>query len=312
MNKSIYILGEINDELAADVSRQISEAKNEGAKKITFKINSGGGSVISALAMYDEISALDIETESIILGMCASAATYPALACDKVLMQKNASFMVHRASGSVRGTLAEMENDLDYLAEVEQRFIAIYAAKTGMPAEDVISLMDATTYMNAEQALERKFVDEVIGKESTLFNVSDLEIINSIEVEEPQKNLVQKVFDIFKSDERKEEESLQNKLNATEAEVVRLTNELESLKVSNESAIAELNNIINEYKLKEEELQNQIAAAQASLNDTIAKEVNNRLSQLGYSEEDLISPTNKIEKQDYSNCKSIEDFWRLM
>lgn len=99
--KSIYIIGEINDELAAEVSRQITEAKNANVDKIVFKINSGGGSVIAGLSMYDEISALNVETEAVIMGICCSSATYPALACDKVLMMKNGSFMIHRARGGV-------------------------------------------------------------------------------------------------------------------------------------------------------------------------------------------------------------------
>ena len=127
--KNIYIIGEINDELAADVSRQITEAKNAEVTKIIFKINSGGGSVIAGLSMYDEISALECETEAVILGMCASSATYPALACDRISMMQNGSFMIHRARGGVQGTMEEMERDLEFLEEVENRFIAIYCAK---------------------------------------------------------------------------------------------------------------------------------------------------------------------------------------
>lgn len=308
--KSIYIIGEINDELAAEVSRQIAEAKNANVDKIVFKINSGGGSVIAGLSMYDEISALNVETEAVIMGICCSSATYPALACDKVLMMKNGSFMIHRARGGVQGTVEEMERDLEFLDEVENRFIAIYCAKTGISQEEIIAMMDKTTYMNAQQALELKFIDEIVGKDNSLFNVTDLDLINSIEVEEPQKNIVEKVFDVFKSDEAKEEETLKNKLSAVEEELINKTNELESLKVSNESAIAELNNIIEEYKLKEEALKNEIAAAQASLNDTIAKEVTNRLAALGFDEEDLATPVNKCNE--IKKCKSIDEFFNLI
>lgn len=312
MKKEIYILGPIDNESVAIVSQEISKAINEGAEKILFKVNSPGGSVIDAMGLYDEISALNVETECLIFGIAASAATYIPLACNHTKMYKSGTFMIHRCTGAVRGSIAEMENDLDYLEELENKVVAIYAAKTGKSPEEILTMMDATTYMNSEQALANGFIDEVVGSESKLFNVSDLELINSIETEEQPKNIVQKCFDFFKSPEAKEEETLKNKLSATEAEVVKLTNELESLKVSNESAIAELSNIINEYKLKEEALKNEIAAAQASLNETIAKEVNNKLAALGYEEEDLVSPVNKIEKQDYSDCKSIEDFWRMM
>lgn len=296
MTKSIYIIGEINDELATDVSRQITEAKEAGATKITFKINSGGGSVFAGLSMYDEIAALDVETEAVVMGICMSSATYPAIACDRVLMQRNASFMIHRASGCCSGTVEAMERDLEYLEEVENRFIAIYAAKTGKTPEELVEMMDKTTYMNAEQALEMGFIDEIVSKEHSLFNVSDLELINSIEVEAPEKNLVQKVFDIFKSDEAKEEETLTNKLTSAENEIIRLNNELESIKTSNEAAIAELNNIIDEYKEKETRLYDVIELQKRDIEQTIANEVNTRIAALGYDEDDLAEPTNKVEE----------------
>lgn len=205
MTKEIYLLGNITEESCVQFSKELSDAVESGATKIRLKINSGGGSVISALSIYDEISALQIDTEAIILGMCASAATYPALACNKILMQRNASFMIHRARGSVSGTCEEMSADLDFFEEVENRFITIYAAKTGKTTDEIIGMMDATTYMNAEQALENGFIDEIVGRENALFNVADIEILDSIEVQEQSKNIIDKVVDLFKSDEAKEQ-----------------------------------------------------------------------------------------------------------
>lgn len=293
--KNIYIIGEINDELAADVSRQITEAKNAEVTKIIFKINSGGGSVIAGLSMYDEISALECETEAVILGMAASSATYPTLACDKVLMMQNGSFMIHRARGGVQGTMEEMERDLEFLEEVENRFIAIYCAKTGISQEEVIAMMDKTTYMNAQQALELKFIDEIVGKENTLFNVSDLELINSIETEEPEKTFTQKIFDIFKSPETKEEETLKNQLDTAHEEIVRLTNELESIKVANEANVAELKNKLDELENEKTELYSAIQKQKDEIETTIANEVNTRIAALGYEEEELAQPSNKLE-----------------
>lgn len=293
--KSIYIVGEINDELATEVSRQITEAKNADVDKIVFKINSGGGSVIAGLSIADEISALNCDTEAVIMGLCASSATYAALACDKVLMMKNGSFMIHRAHGSVQGTMEEMERDLEFLEEVENRFIAIYCAKTGLTQEEVIGMMDKTTYMNAQQALELKFIDEIVGKENTLFNVSDLELINSIEAEGPEKTFTQKIFDIFKSPETKEEETLKNQLDTAHEEIVRLTNELESIKVANEANVTELKNKLDELENERTALYNAIEEQKKNIETTIANEVNTRIAALGYDEEELAQPSNKLE-----------------
>lgn len=304
MIKDLYILGEITDETCVKFSQELSNAISQGATKIRVKINSGGGSVISALSIFDELEAVEVETEAIILGICASAATYPTLACNKILMQKSASFMIHRCHGGVRGTLEEMENDLDYFEEMENKVIALYAAKSGKTSEEIIAMMDATTYMNAEQALANGFVDEVVGRDSALFNVADVEILNSIEVEEQPKNLIEKVVDIFTSKEKKEEETLQNKLTATENKVIELTNEIEALKVSHDAAIVELNNIIDNYKQKEQELIE-------SFDNRVADEVNTRIANLGIDTE-LPDASNEISEIDFSNCKSISDYWKQL
>jgi ATP-dependent Clp endopeptidase proteolytic subunit ClpP len=304
MTKEIYILDEITAESVATISKQITEAIENNADKIIFKVNSGGGSVISAMGLYDEISNLQVDTECLVFGVCASAATYIALACNHTKIYKSGTFMIHRCHGGVRGTLEEMENDLDYFEEMENKVIALYASKSGKTSEEIIAMMDATTYMNAEQALANGFVDEVVGRDSALFNVADVEILNSIEVEEQPKNLIEKVVDIFTSKEKKEEETLQNKLAATENKVIELTNEIEALKVSHNAAIVELNNIIDNYKQKEQELIE-------SFDNRVADEVNTRIANLGIDTE-LPDASNEISEIDFSNCKSISDYWKQL
>lgn len=299
MTKEIYILGDITTESVAEISKEISDAINQGADKIIFKINSGGGSVIAAMGLYDEITNLSVSTECLIFGIAASAATYIPLACEKSRIYKSGTFMIHRCCGSVRGSLEEMENDLDYFADMEKKVIAIYAAKTGKTPEEIIAMMDATTYMNAEQALEYGFVDEIVGKDSNLFNVADVEILNTIEVNE-NKGAIQKVFDFFKSKETLEEESMKNKLEATENKVIELTNEIESIKISNEAAIMELKNIIAEYEKKE-----------ADLEKRISDEVTLRIANLGV-DTDLPECSNEITEPTFNGCKSINDVWARM
>lgn len=308
MIKEIYILNEITAESVAEVSKEISDALYSGCNKIIFKVNSGGGSVISAMGLYDEISNLGVETECVIFGICASAATYIALACDKTKIYARGTFMIHRCKGGVKGTLEEMETDLDYFEEMENKVVALYAAKTGKSSEEIMEMMNATTYMNAEQALDYGFVDEIVGKEHSLFNVADIEILNSIEVEEPKKSIIDKIVDVFRSDEAKEEETLQNKLEATENKVVELTNEIESMKVSHDAAISELKNIIDEYKQKEIELMDAITQREKEFESKVSNEVNARIANLGIDTE-LPDSSNEITTVSFDGCNSIQDVW---
>lgn len=308
--KEIYILGDITTESVAIISKEITQAIENKEDKILFKVNSGGGSVIAAMGLYDEICNLSVDTECLIFGMCASAATYISLACNKTKMYKSGTYMIHRCSGGVSGTLEEMENDLDYFEEIENKVIALYCAKTGKDREEILNMMNATTYMNSESALENGFIDEIVGKDSKLFNVADFDIINSIEVDEP-KTLINKVIDIFKSDERKEEETLKNKLSKTENKILELTNEINAIKAANNAAIDELNNIIDEYKNKEKSLLEMIQDKEKDFSNRVTKEVNNRLMNLGV-DFDLPEPSNKVKDMNFDDCKTINDIWRKL
>ena len=107
----IFINGDISTDAANELLKELEFIKsNDEVKKVSFRINSNGGSVVAGLAMYDAISALSgvVETEAFIYGVCGSAATYPALACDKVKMTPNATFFIHLCEGGLYGTIEQI------------------------------------------------------------------------------------------------------------------------------------------------------------------------------------------------------------
>lgn len=161
----ILISDEIDNETVTELKAQINVAKSEGKSKIIFVINSIGGSVLDGLALYDIISALsDIETEGRACGVCASAATYALLACDKVTATPNSYLLIHRVAGGIYGeNLEEIAQSVKLLEEAEQRVIAIYAAKTNKTPEEIFDLMNAAEYLNAAKALELGLLDEITG-----------------------------------------------------------------------------------------------------------------------------------------------------
>lgn len=164
MLKTYYIDTDITADSARDL-RVFCDSLND-TDKVIFYFNSGGGSVVAGMLMYDTIAALTCKTHAKIIGMCASAATYPALACDTVEMSRNATFMIHPVQGGLYGTIKEIERDLDYMADLERRVLAIYQSKAQyIKPEYVATLMAETTYMDAQTALNYGFVDIVEGLE---------------------------------------------------------------------------------------------------------------------------------------------------
>lgn len=290
----ILITGEITTEAANELQKEINALVENGVKKITFVINSNGGSVVAGLAMYDAITALNnIETICLIRGVCGSAATYPALACDKVIIQPNATFFVHLCEGGLYGTIEEIQNDLVFFENLQNQVLAIYAVKTGrMPAE-IYEEIHAPKYYTAQQALELKWVDEIAGE----YTLEQLEIDFNNKMEEDIKsenetpiysfkNILKKCKEIIKF--KSEDTELKNKIGEYENQIQALRNELNALQIERDSNIAEFKNRIADLEFEKQ-----------NFNNTLNNEVNKRIANMGYNIEDLPAPKNEISRVDF-------------
>ena len=294
----IFITGEITTEAANELLKEIEFVKgNEEVKKVSFRINSNGGSVVAGLAMYDAISALSgvVETEAFIYGVCGSAATYPALACDKVKITQNSTFFIHLCEGGLYGTIEQIQNDLVFFEQLQAQVIAIYAAKTGRNADEIYSEIEQPKYYTAQQALDLGWVDEIAGTAQELLSVTNKadELLTPNEVSGENNtpifslsNLLKKCKDLIKGDN--EFESMQNRLDDYAKKVEELENTNKALIQANEA-----NN--NEMRQKIEQLE----FDKANLYNTIEKEVTNRLAAMGYDYDKMPTPTNAVTQTDF-------------
>ena len=98
---------------ATDFDKAVKEAKKGGAKKLTVRINSGGGSVFQAVAMRSILMNAGMETVNIkIEGLCASAATLISTVPNAhVTISKGSEFMIHNPSTCVWGNAEDLEKE---------------------------------------------------------------------------------------------------------------------------------------------------------------------------------------------------------
>ena len=149
---------------AVQVIDAIDQAK--GSEVLTLYINSPGGDVFEARAIMAALSRFDGKTVAQIDSLCASAATSIALACNEVHMAEGALFMIHNASGAVWGDKTAMRDTADLLQKVELSIITDYTQKTGKTDAEIAALMDAETWMTAQEALANGFIDSVTNPKS--------------------------------------------------------------------------------------------------------------------------------------------------
>jgi ATP-dependent Clp protease protease subunit len=124
-------------------------------------INSPGGDVFEARAMAAALVAHPADVICHIDGVCASAATYVALAGNQVRMTDGGLFMVHNSWTFAYGNKSELRDTADLLDKIDGTISADYMRKTGASAEQVATWMDATTWFTAQEALDAKFVDVI-------------------------------------------------------------------------------------------------------------------------------------------------------
>ena len=138
--------------------KKVQELGN--VSNMTIRINSVGGSVFEAQAMYNYLKTHRATKTIRIDGLAASAATLVAMVGDRIIMPDNALMMIHNPSTIVWGTSEEMRNAADHLDKVRDTMVAVYRAKSGKEAEELESMMNVETWMTAAEALEHGFCDE--------------------------------------------------------------------------------------------------------------------------------------------------------
>jgi ATP-dependent Clp protease protease subunit len=136
------------------------ELKALGAPKtINVRINSGGGNVFDGIAIYNALARHSARKVVHVDGLAASIASVIAMAGDEILMGDGTFMMVHNAWSFAIGNAAEMRRTADLLDSVSGQIADIYVNRSGQNAKAVKALMDAETWMDADEAVKKGFAD---------------------------------------------------------------------------------------------------------------------------------------------------------
>jgi ATP-dependent Clp protease, protease subunit len=120
---------------------------------IDLRLNSPGGSVFDAVAIFNALQRHAGTITVWIDGIAASAASYIAMAGDEIVMPENAFLMIHDPSGLVMGTAADMREMAETMDKIAGSMIRGYAGRSGRSEEEIAALMTAETWFDAQEAL---------------------------------------------------------------------------------------------------------------------------------------------------------------
>lgn len=146
---------------AMDAKKLIDSLAEVKDRHVAVHINSLGGDAFEGQAIHNALRRHPGGTTAYIDGVCASAATFAALGCDKVVMAANALFMIHKAWTIELGSADDMRKIANTLDKVDATQVSVYHERTGIPKDELLEAMGEESWYTAEEALEKGFADQV-------------------------------------------------------------------------------------------------------------------------------------------------------
>ena len=139
--------------------RVAAALRSLGKTPVTVNLNSPGGDMFEGLAIYNLLREHPAEVTVRVMGLAASAASIIAMAGDRIEMGLGTFLMVHNSWGMVIGNQQDMRDAAETFAEFDAAMADIYAARSGLPADEVAALMAEETWMRPVTAIEKGFAD---------------------------------------------------------------------------------------------------------------------------------------------------------
>ncbi|WP_372629478.1 ATP-dependent Clp endopeptidase proteolytic subunit ClpP [Cohnella sp.] len=165
-DRIIFLGSAIDDQVANSVVAQLLFlAAEDPDKEISMYINSPGGSISSAFAMYDTMRFIKPEVHTICMGMAASAGAFLLLsgAQGKRFALPNSEVMIHQPSGGAQGQASDIAITAKRILRTRDKLNRIFADHTGQPLERIERDVERDHYMSAEEALEYGIIDRIIS-----------------------------------------------------------------------------------------------------------------------------------------------------
>ena len=163
-SRSIFIYGEITQELAQKVCAQLVALSAASDDDIRVFINSPGGHVESGDSMHDMIKFIKPKVWIIGTGWVASAGalTYISVPKERRLCLPNTRFLLHQPSGGARGMASDIEIQAREIIKMNERLIKLFSAACGQPEEKIAKDIDRDYWLSAEEAQDYGLVSKII------------------------------------------------------------------------------------------------------------------------------------------------------
>lgn len=165
-DRIIFLGSDVNEASANTIVAQLLFLQAQDAKKdIYLYINSPGGSVYDALAIYDTMQYVTNDVQTVGIGVQASAAAFllSSGTKGKRFLLPNSTVMIHQPSSGTQGKVTDQEIGLRESLRIKQLLEEIMTKNTGQKPAQIHEDMERDRWMTAQEAKKYGLVDQVIN-----------------------------------------------------------------------------------------------------------------------------------------------------
>jgi len=164
-DRIIFLGSDVNEATANLIVAQFLFLQAQDDKRDIFLyINSPGGSVYDALAIYDTIQFVTNDVQTVGIGVQASAAAFllSSGTKGKRFLLPHSSVMIHQPSSGTQGKVTDQEIDLRESLRIKRLLEEIMAKNTGQKVGQIHEDMERDKWLTADEAKKYGIVDEII------------------------------------------------------------------------------------------------------------------------------------------------------
>ena len=168
-DRIILLTGEVNDTMASVITAQLLFLEAEDpTKDINIYIMSPGGSVTAGMAIYDTMTYIKPDVNTICMGMAASMGAFLLAGGTKGkhFCLPNAEVMIHQPLGGTQGQATDMILAADYIKRTKERMTHMLCDFTGQDYDTMVKACDRDNWMTAEEALKFGLIDKIVQRYS--------------------------------------------------------------------------------------------------------------------------------------------------
>ncbi len=145
-----------------DAGEIIRALSGINTKTVTVRINSPGGDVFDATAIFNALQSHKSKIVTRIESLAASAASFIALAGKEVQAYQNAMYMIHDPWVLAAGNQYDLREIADILEKISGNMVDIYSQNSNIGKKEIRDMLKAETWFTAKEAQERGFIDKII------------------------------------------------------------------------------------------------------------------------------------------------------